>query len=90
MLRWAQCNFHEKRARTPYAKLVFLPPAVSAGHVVHFGVSGLRNDDALFFMLGWTWCGFHKKRAEIRYIEPVFLHPVGPVGHIVHFGVSEM
>jgi hypothetical protein len=40
LLGWDQYGFHEKRIGTPYAELVFLHPVVSAGHEVHYGVSG--------------------------------------------------
>jgi hypothetical protein len=73
---------------TRYAELVFLHPVGSTGHVVHFGVSRVRNVDALFFMFGWDWYGFIKKRDGTRYAEPVFLHLVGYIGHVVHSGAS--
>jgi hypothetical protein len=60
----------------------------SAGHVVHSVASGVRNIDALFFMLGWDECRFNKKRDGIPYAELMFLHPVGSMGHIVHCGAS--
>jgi hypothetical protein len=60
----------------------------SAGHVVHFGASGARNIDVLFFILGWDQYGLHKKRAGTRYAELVFFHPVGFVGHVVRSGAS--
>jgi hypothetical protein len=36
----ARCDFHKKRTRNHYSKLVFLHPLGSAGHIVHFGASG--------------------------------------------------
>jgi hypothetical protein len=51
MLGWAWYRFHKKRAGVPYIKLVFLHPVDFVGRVVHFGVSGVQNIDALFFML---------------------------------------
>jgi hypothetical protein len=46
----------------------------SMGHVDHFGASGMRNVDALFFILGWDRYRFHKKHVGIHYAELVFLH----------------
>jgi hypothetical protein len=42
----------EKGVETQYAKLLFLHPMGYVGHVVHFGASGGRNIDTLFFLLG--------------------------------------
>jgi hypothetical protein len=77
------------RQQTHYFELVFLHLVGYAGHVVHYGTSGSRNFDALFFMLGWDWYGFHKKHAGTRYAELGFLHPLGSASHVVHFGASE-
>jgi hypothetical protein len=62
-------------------------------HIVHYGVSGARNINALFFMLGRDRYGFHRKRIGTRYSKLVLLHPVGSVGHVVHssaFGVQKV
>jgi hypothetical protein len=87
-LGWDWYEFHKKHAGTPYTKLVFSDPVLSAVHVVQFGVSGARNIHALFFMLEWDWCGFHKKRVETYNAKLVFLHLVRSEGHIVHSGAS--
>jgi hypothetical protein len=55
----------------------------NAGHIVHFGSSGVENDEALFLILGWNRYGFDKKRVRTRYTELAFLHPVGSMGHVV-------
>jgi hypothetical protein len=40
MLQWDRYGFDKKCTETHYAKLQFLLPVASAGHVVHFGASG--------------------------------------------------
>jgi hypothetical protein len=90
MRGWARCSFHKMRARTHYAKLVFLHPVGFVGHLVHSGVFRARNVDTLFFMLRWARGGFHKKHVGTCYAELVFLHPLGSVGHVVHFGASRV
>jgi multisubunit Na+/H+ antiporter MnhB subunit len=52
MLGWNRYGFHKKRTETHYAELVIFYPMGSVGHVVHSGVFGVRNVDALLFMLG--------------------------------------
>jgi hypothetical protein len=78
----------QKRAGICDAKFVFFHLVGYAGHVVHFGVSGPRNVDALLFMLAWDRYGFHEKHARSRYAELVFSHLMGSVGHVVHSGAS--
>jgi hypothetical protein len=40
---------------------LFFHPVRSVGHVMHSGVSGAQNFDALFFMLRWAQYRFDKK-----------------------------
>jgi hypothetical protein len=68
--------------------LCFLHLVGSAGHVVHYGASGERNINTLFFMHRWDWYGLDKKRVRSHYAKFVFWHPVASTGHVVHFGAS--
>jgi hypothetical protein len=54
------------------------------GQLVHSCSFGLRNINALFFLLGWDQCGFHKKRTGTHYAELLFFHPVGSACHVVN------
>jgi hypothetical protein len=62
---------------------------VSTGLVMHFGVSGAQNDDALFFMLWWDQYVFDKRLTRPCYTELLFLNLVGSAGHVVHSGASK-
>jgi hypothetical protein len=72
MLGWAHSVFHKKRARTHYAKLVFLHMVGSVGYVVHSDASAPRNIQTPFFMLRWIRCDFRQKRVRTCYAELVF------------------
>jgi hypothetical protein len=61
MLVWDWFGFDKKHVRTHYVELVFLLLVGSAGHVVHSSASGVRNIDALFFMLRLDRYRIHKK-----------------------------
>jgi hypothetical protein len=50
---WDRYGFHKKHIGTHYAKLMFLHLVEPVSHVGHFGPSGVRNVDALFFVLRW-------------------------------------
>jgi hypothetical protein len=87
MLGWARYRFHKKHSGTRYdAKLVFLHPAGSEGHVMHSIESRVQNVDALFFTVEWDWYGYDEKRTGTCYAELVCLHPLGFVSHVVHSG----
>jgi hypothetical protein len=88
LLGWDRYGFQKKCVETPYAKLVFLHPVESAGHVVDYCASRARNIYVLFFLLGWDRYEFHKKHVGRAYAEVVFLHSVGEAGHVVHSGAS--
>jgi hypothetical protein len=51
MLGWDRYGFDKKCAGTRYAKLLFLHPVGSEGHIVPFDVPGARIVDALLFMV---------------------------------------
>jgi hypothetical protein len=55
---------------------------------VHSGAYGLRNIDALFFMLALAWCSFNKKGVGTRYNELVLLHPMESASNVVHCDAS--
>jgi hypothetical protein len=57
--------------------LCFLHPVGYAGHAVHFGASGVRNGNTLFFTFGWDRNRFNKKHAGTHYAKLMFLYPVG-------------
>jgi hypothetical protein len=56
--------------------------------VLHSGVFGARNIDALFVIVGWDRYGLHIKRIGTCYTELVFLHPLQCTGLIVHSDAS--
>jgi hypothetical protein len=62
----------QKRVGKPYVEFVVLHSVVSDGDVVHSGASGVRNIDALFFLLGRDRYGFQKKRVNTRDAKFVF------------------
>jgi hypothetical protein len=53
MLGWDRYGCDRKHTKTHYAKLMFLHPVGSTGHVVYSGSSEPLNNDAVFFILGW-------------------------------------
>jgi hypothetical protein len=78
-----------KRAPGHFMLNLFLHPVGYTGQAVHFDAFGVRNVDALFFMVGGvgeggSQCDFHKKQAGTRYTKFVFLHTVISVDYIVH------
>jgi hypothetical protein len=62
----------KKRVGKPYVEFVVLHSVVSVGDVVHSGASGVRNIDALFFLLGRDRYRFQKKRVNTRDAKLVF------------------
>jgi tetrahydromethanopterin S-methyltransferase subunit E len=55
----------------------FLHLLGSTIHIVYSSASGVRNVDALFFMLVWVCSCFDKNCTGTCYAEVVFLHPIG-------------
>jgi hypothetical protein len=88
MLGWDWYGFDKKNVMTHYVELVFFHPLRYAGHVVQSGASGVRNIDALFFMLWWDRYRFRKKRIGTCYVDLVFLHLVGSAGRVMHSSVK--
>jgi hypothetical protein len=73
-----------KSVRTCYAKLLFLYPVGSVGHVVR----PERETSAQYFL---CTCGLHAdptKGTDTCYANLMFLHPVGSTGYVVRSGVS--
>jgi hypothetical protein len=66
---------------------VVLHPVGSVGHIMHSGVFGPQNIDALFVVLQWEWYRFYRKRLD-TVCRPCVLHPVGSVAHVAHYGAS--
>jgi hypothetical protein len=66
MLAWDWYRFNKKCTVTRYVELVCLHSVGSVGHVVHSGVSGMPNADALFFMLG----GVFSEKITLGHITP--------------------
>jgi hypothetical protein len=54
MLGWDQCGFDKKCIGTRYAELLFLHPAGSAGHVVHFVHPASESSTNYFSSSVWT------------------------------------
>jgi hypothetical protein len=65
-------GFRKKRTEIRDDELLFLHLLGYVGHVAHFGVSGARHIDTLFFMLSWAQCGLHKKHGGTHDAELVF------------------
>jgi hypothetical protein len=72
----AWCGLHKKRPGTRYTELVFLHLVGSAGHVVNFGASEMRNVITILFMHGRDRYGFDKNHARTHYAELVFFQPM--------------
>jgi hypothetical protein len=66
MLGWDRYGFDRKSDGTRYAKILFLHPMGSVGHVVHSSALGALNVPALFFHARVGPVQFPKKRIETR------------------------
>jgi hypothetical protein len=75
----------QKTRRDTLAKLLFLLPVGSTGHVVHSGEKNVTHN----FPCSVGTAMNSTKNAPTRYTELVFLHPMRPAGHVVSSGASD-
>jgi hypothetical protein len=80
-------GFDKKLIGSRYAKLVFLHPVGSVGHVVHSSsASGHETSTHYFSYSGWTGKDSTKSAPEHVLPNLFFLHLVGSARHVVHSG----